>query len=256
MAAALGFVFSASGPIAVLCVIALWLWRRPASRAVRPFAIAAAVCYVLAGLSIVPYGVNRMLAIGYHQFLPDSLPSGKTAIVLLGGGDQFIQGWTEGLTVTTRVEAERVLEAARVFRLIAPAWLISSGGKPLPTDIGEPSSTTMRDELVALGVPRDRILLETRSRNTHDEAVLIAPMLKSLAIDRVVLVTSETHMRRSVGAFRAAGVDAIPAVARGWDPPSRWGEWLPNWEGLEDSRVVAHEVGGIAYYWLRGWWRP
>jgi uncharacterized SAM-binding protein YcdF (DUF218 family) len=83
----------------------------------------------------------------------------------------------------------------------------------------------------------------------------VAPLLKSLAIDRVVLVTSETHMRRSLGAFRAVGVNAIPAIARGPDWPSRWSDWLPNTESLEQSGSVAHELVGMPYYWLRGWWR-
>ena len=62
-------------------------------------------------------------------------------------------------------------------------------------------------------------------------------------------------MRRSLGAFRAIGIDAIPAIARGGDLPSQWWEWLPTTTGLEWSGRVAHEAGGMVYYWLRGWWR-
>lgn len=252
----LDLVFSATGPVAVLVLIAIWLRRRPASPALRRFAIAAAIGFVLAAMSIVPYAASRLLTAGYHAFRAKDLPpSGATAIVLLGGGDQFIQGWDGGITVTTPIEAERVLEAARVFALISPAWIISSGGRPDTDDPGEPSAVTMRDELVRLGVPRDRIVLESTSRNTHEEAVIVAPMLASLGARHVILVTSDTHMRRSLGAFRAVGIDAIPAIARGGDPPSRWREWLPTTTGLEWSGRVVHEAGGLVYYWLRGWWR-
>lgn len=255
MGAALYFIFSASGPIIALCFVAVWLWRRPSSPLPRRLAGALAIFYVLASLSIVPYGITRLLSIGYHQLHAEEVPPGPTAIVLLGGGDQFIQGWTESLTVTTPTEAERVLEAARVFRLISPEWIISSGGEPDPKPYSQPSATTMRDELVRMGVPPGRIVVESTSRNTHDEAVLIVPMLKALEIHHVVLVTSASHMRRSLGAFRAMGVDAIPAIAPGGDPPSKWSEWLPSPDGLEWSRVVAREIGGIPYYWVRGWWR-
>jgi uncharacterized SAM-binding protein YcdF (DUF218 family) len=252
----LDFVFSATGPIAALIVVAIWLRRRPASPAPRRFAIAAAIGFVLAGMSVVPYAASRLLTAGYHAFRADDLPPSRaTAIVLLGGGDQFIRGWDDSITVTKPIEAERVLEAARVFALISPAWIISSGGQPDADEPGESSAVTMRDELVRLGVPGGRIVLESRSRNTRENAVFAASTLKSLAIDRVVLVTSDTHMRRSLGAFRAVGIDAIPAVARGGDLPSRWWEWLPTTTGLEWSGRVAHEAGGIVYYWLRGWWR-
>lgn len=257
MDVALNFIFSAFGPVVALCIVAVWLLRlrAPGGRALRRFAMAAAVYYLLASLSIVPYGISRWLAAGYRQLRPDRVTAGTIAIVVLGGGDRLVQGWTDRLTVTTPVEAERVLEAARVFRMLSPAWIISSGGEPDPTSHGEPSATTMRDELVRLGVPPGRILLESRSRNTHEEAVLIAPMLKRLGVEHTILVTSSTHMRRSLGAFRAVGVDAIPAVAPGWDPPSRWEDRLPSGEGLDNSATVAHEIGGIVYYWLRGWWR-
>ena len=251
------FVFSATGPIVVLLIVAVWLHRRPSLPAVRRFAIAAAAFFGLGGMSIVPYAASRLLTIGYHEFRAGDLPASRaTAIVLLGGGDQFIQGWDGSLTLTTPIEAERVFEAARVFGLISPAWIVSSGGQPDDRDPGEPSAVTMRDELVRMGVPADRIVLEPRSRSTRENAAFVAPILTSLAIDRVVLVTSDTHMRRSLGAFRAVGIHAVPAIARGGDPPSRWYEWLPTTVGLAWSGRVVHEAGGIVYYWLRGWWRP
>ena len=139
MGSLLGFFFSASAPILALCIIALWVSRRPASAAARRFAVVVAVCYLLASVTIVPYGLGRLLGIGYHQLRAEEVPAGTTAVVLLGGGDQFVQGWTDSLTVTTPAEAERVLEAARVFRLISPAWIISAGGQPEPLDRGIPS---------------------------------------------------------------------------------------------------------------------
>jgi uncharacterized SAM-binding protein YcdF (DUF218 family) len=255
MASLIGFVFSATGPVSVLVLFAIWLHRRSASRGLRRVATAAAIFYVLAGIAIVPYAASGLLTRGYHQLRAEDVPPGTRAIVLLGGGDQFIQGWSDSITVTTPTEAERVLEAARVFNLIAPAWIISSGGQPEPLDRGAASAETMRDELVRLGIPAARILVESRSRSTRENATFAAAMLKPLAIDHIVLVTSGTHMRRSLGAFRVAGVDAIPAIARGGEPPSRWEDWLPSTRTLEWSGRVARETGGIGYYWLRGWWR-
>ena len=107
-----------------------------------------------------------------------------------------------------------------------------------------------------LGVPRERILLESTSHNTYEEAVLVAPMLASLRIQQVVLVTSDTHMRRSLGAFRTVGVNAAPAIAPYPRLPTRWFWWvLPSGAGLELSDAVTRELLGIPYYWLRGRWR-
>jgi uncharacterized SAM-binding protein YcdF (DUF218 family) len=256
MAAILGYVFSPSGPIVVLVIAAIWLLRWPSSTIARRFVIAAAVIYAFASLHIVPFGISRLLTLGYHQFKASDVEPGTTAVVVLGGGDEFVDGWTDQITVTTNVEAARVLETRRVFRLISPAWIISSGGHSDPDDRAQASSLTMRDELVRLGVPQERILLESASRNTYDEAVLVAPMLRSLGIQQLVLVTSDTHMRRALGAFRAVGVKAVPAIAPDARLPTRWFWWIvPTDGGLELSREVTREVGGIPYYWLRGRWR-
>jgi uncharacterized SAM-binding protein YcdF (DUF218 family) len=256
MAALVRSFFSPSGPIVVLVIAAIWLSRRPSSTMARRFVIAAAVAYALASLHIVPFGISRLLTFGYHQFKASDVEPGTTAVVVLGGGDEFVDGWTDQITVTTNIEAARVLETRRVFRLISPAWIISSGGHPNPDDRAQVSSLTMRDELVRLGVPQERILLESASRNTYDEAVLLAPMLRSLGIQQLVLVTSDTHMRRSLGAFRAVGLNAVPAIAPDPRLPTRWFWWIvPTGDGLESSGEVIHELLGIPYYWLRGRWR-
>jgi uncharacterized SAM-binding protein YcdF (DUF218 family) len=114
----------------------------------------------------------------------------------------------------------------------------------------------MRDALVALGVPGARIKLESLSRNTHDEAVLLSPVLHSLNIEHLVIVTSDVHMRRSLGIFRAQGWDAIPAIAPNPDATlARAERWRPTLEGLSLSGRVVHEMLGIPYYWARGWHR-
>ena len=82
---------------------------------------------------------------------------------------------------------------------------------------------------------RHRILLESMPQSTHHESVLIAPMLTFRGIKQVVLLTSASHMRRSMGGFRAVGVDAVPAIAPGGGPPDRWADWLPSTTSLEWS---------------------
>jgi len=64
-------------------------------------------------------------------------------------------------------------------------------------------------------------------------------------------------MRRALGAFRAVGVDATPAIA----PDPWWHAPRPLWimptaHGLSFSGDIVHELFGIPYYWARGWWRP
>jgi uncharacterized SAM-binding protein YcdF (DUF218 family) len=256
MSALVSYLFSVTGLTLTLIVIAaVSVSRLPRGRTRRTIA-AAAFAYWLATTYVVPYSVSRLLMWGYRPFEPSDVGPGSTAIVLLGGGDSYVKGWVDDITVTMPVEAARMLEARRVFRLLPASWIISSGGPPTAPVRSRPSSTVMRDELLRLGVPAERILLESTSLDTHDEAVLIEPLLKPLGIRNVVIVTSDLHMRRSLGAFRAVGLDVRPAIAPDSRRPIYWWEWLlPTDRGLDLTSDIAHEVIGIPYYWLRGWWR-
>ncbi len=250
------FAFQASGPITALTVVAFWLHRRPESVSARRAALIVALVYVLAANFAVVLGAGRLWSLGYHEFRRDEVGSGPTAIVLLGGGDDFIAGWNSSLALTSMIEGARVLEAARVFEMIAPAWIISSGGSFDPDAPQHGSAITMRDELVRLGVPAERIVLEKVALNTRDEALQIAPMLRTLGIASVVIVTSDSHMRRALGTFRAVGVEAVPAIAPDPRKPDHWIDWiLPRSNALSASGELVHEVVGIPYYWMRGWWR-
>jgi uncharacterized SAM-binding protein YcdF (DUF218 family) len=149
-----------------------------------------------------------------------------------------------------------VLEAARVFRLVNPEILISSGGK---TDPGQPRAATavvMHDALVQLGVPDSKILVQTSSRNTREEVLANLDVCRARQIERIIVVTSDFHMRRAVGAFRAAGATVIPAIARDpWLARFWWERWLPSDLGLLNTSLAAHEVVGLGYYRARGWYR-
>ena len=64
----------------------------------------------------------------------------------------------------------------------------------------------MRDFIVALGVPRNVISVEERSRNTHENALYTAALVRDWPGTKVLL-TSDCHMRRAHAAFRRAGLD-------------------------------------------------
>ena len=248
-------VFSVTGFALVAAIGAIWLARRPASASARRFLVGVVSVYVAASVFVVPYAIDRLLALGYHPFAAADAPSGRTAIVLLGAGGVTTVDWTEEhYSLLERVGAARVLEAVRVFHLLPDAVVIASGG--VGSAEQDTDSVMMRAALLQLGVPDRSIVIENESQNTRDEAIVIKPMLARLGATRVVLVTSDFHMRRSMAVFRASGIDAVPAIARDPRAADPWNLWVvPTDSGLGMSRVIVHEVLGIVYYAARGWAR-
>jgi uncharacterized SAM-binding protein YcdF (DUF218 family) len=251
------FVFSAGGLVTALVPGAIWLLLRPASRLARQYLIAVSLAYAVGSTFAVSYGAGRLLATGFRPFAASDVPAGPRAILILGSGGYTATDWDgKRYPIIDPQAASRVLEAARVFRLTDPDWVISSGGLADPDDGRTPSGESMRAALIANGIPESRIIVDTNSANTHDEAVAAVPILKQFGIAHLIVVTSDLHMRRSLGAFRVERIRAIPAIARVDRGPLNWWDWIvPSDRGLAETALVAHETIGIAVYAWRGWYR-
>lgn len=253
---ALDFILSTSGLVLVVLLSVVWMWRRPQSSRPRRFLLAAGLLYAVFHTYAVGEAASDALARGYHKFDGAPDPALETAVVVLGSGSITVRNWAEErYSIVDAVAATRAVEAARVFRMLDARWVIASGGRVRPADRYEAPAITMRDALLALGVPAQRIVLQAESRNTREEALMVATLLARLGAHRVVLVTSRAHMRRTMGAFGAAGVAALPAIARDPYSADSWRDrFLPTDVGLRKTREVMHELFGIAYYVSRGWY--
>jgi len=251
------FFFSIGGLMAVLAVGFVWLFARPKQLAPARFIVAVVATFAAASIYPASHAVASLLSVGYHPLTKSDVPAGRTAIVILGSGSFVANDWDENrLMMPDPADADRALEAARVYRLIDPEWIISSGGSVGTMDRDAPGGKVMADVLIRVGVPSSHILLELDSQTTRDEAVIVQPILERLHAEHVVLVTSEVHMRRAVGTFRAVGLETIPAIARSsrFAPP--WNiNFIPSETGLRETQDVAHELLGMLYYRVRGWYK-
>jgi uncharacterized SAM-binding protein YcdF (DUF218 family) len=251
------FLFSIGGMTCALLAGLVWALARSSSPAPRRFIGAVILAYSAAAFHPVTYAASQSLSRPYHPLTRADVPPGPSAVVILGSGSFTAHDWRENsLAMNDPAGADRVIEASRIFKMIDPEVVVSSGGSIAGMDPNAPGGEVMKDQLLQLGVPEKRILVEVESQNTHDEAVIIKRMLEPLKIEHLVLVTSDIHMRRSVGTFRAVGLEVIPGIARTprFRPP--WNiAFLPSAEGIDEARHVAHEFGGIGYYMLRGWYK-
>jgi uncharacterized SAM-binding protein YcdF (DUF218 family) len=89
------------------------------------------------------------------------------------------------------------------------------------------------------GLDPSRVILETKSTNTYENAIFCAALVKPKAQDRWLLVTGALHMPRAVASFQAAGFHVEP--------------W-PIYEGAVSERSMVafaiHEWVGLVTYRL------
>jgi uncharacterized SAM-binding protein YcdF (DUF218 family) len=166
---------------------------------------------VLAIAAFSPLG-NWLLYPLESRFPPwDATRGAPDGIVVLGGSIDAELSAAHGEPVI-RNAADRMIVAAALARQYPNARIIFSGGS------GNLISNEAREAdyagavLDSLGIPKARLMMERRSRNTQENAEFSRAMAAPKPGERWLLVTSAYHMPRSVGLFRKAGfpVEAYP----------------------------------------------
>jgi uncharacterized SAM-binding protein YcdF (DUF218 family) len=209
---------------------------------------ALALAGILLLLMLAMPGVGALLGQTLDRSPPLDLAQARTAqaIVILGGGTRLHAPEYGGATLG-RLSLERVRYGARIARETGLPILVAGGavGKHKPIE-----AMLMRDALVReFSVPVRWI--ETRSRDTHENAVNAAAMLKASGVTRAILIAHSFDVPRATAEFRLAGLEVIPAPT--FIPPrvpDAVGDWLPSAAGLETSYYALYEIFGNALFHL------
>ena len=140
---------------------------------------------------------------------PEPAPEAVAGIIVLGGGFEGGINLARG-GYELNSGGDRFVEAAVLARRYPQARVVVTGGTGALLLQGEGDGDTAPRLLIALGVEPERLVLENRSRNTHENAVLTRAMVEPAEGETWLLVTSAFHMPRSVALFRKAGFDVVP----------------------------------------------
>ena len=216
---------------------------------------ALAVLYLLLSMPIVARGLEHALLDGSQPLREASEANGAQTIVVLAGGSVTYRAQGGEINELSDATSLRVLEAVRLFELLGEADVLVSGGAGEDVGILTPESIPMLEELVAAGVPMDRIRLESQSGSTREQAVKLSGLMSASGNPTFVLVTSPIHMRRSLAAMRAEGLDPVPS------PSAQHSEGhvvisgglIPHPSALDASEAALREALALGYYRLQGW---
>lgn len=94
---------------------------------------------------------------------------------------------------------------------------------------------------------------EDKARNTAENAIYSADILKENNIDTIFLVTHAWHMTRSVMMFEREGIKVIPAPTIFVSDENYFSflNYIPSASALYRTRIALHEYIGILWYKLR-----
>lgn len=184
----------------------------------------------------------------FPSTLPDTKPE---AIVILGGGT--LSNQKTGEHTLHPISTMRLLRGYFLFQREPLPLFVSGGtlwGRELPGE-GE----LMRETLIKLGVPEEKIIVEGNARTTWENARLVTTLLRERNIKSFYLVSSQVHLRRALFAFThfypessIIPISAHPIYDR---MPLHLIDFLPSSAALSASSMLLHEWWGLLFYRLK-----
>jgi uncharacterized SAM-binding protein YcdF (DUF218 family) len=207
----------------------------------------------------------------FLRTLEDSVPKVQLAqmseadfggIIILGGAIEGGEIALDRGEVSIYSSAERVTKAFELIRKYPDLPFIFSGfsGRLVPTGMSE--ADAFKQLVVEQGLPDKNAHYENQSRNTYENVVLMKPMILELGAKSTkeadispkpwLLITSASHMYRSVKIFQKQGITVIP-VPVDYQTGNRlsWARFDLE-DGVQNWNKVMHELIGLLAYWITG----
>jgi uncharacterized SAM-binding protein YcdF (DUF218 family) len=150
----------------------------------------------------------------------------------------------DAIVVLAGDQGERVEHAVELWKrgfARSGVFLVSGGPVYATTTWAE----LMAAHAVSLGVAREKILIQGRSRTTTEDATESLALLRARDdVRTIVLVTSAWHSRRAKAEFVNASGDRFRVVSCPCAPPVLATDW---WHDAPATRAIVTEV--LKYLW-------
>lgn len=199
---------------------------------------------LLWAFSISP--VHNALYMGLESsfYVPTNIAG--DVIVLLGGGVHDKAADLSGIGAPSEEMSGRLVTALRLQKRLHVPIIVSSGKVFEHRSAGAP---IVKRFLFDLGVPADDIIIEDRSRDTFENAAYTREICLSFGFKNPIVVTSASHLKRSVMIFEKVGLEVlpVPALFRSWQEKQYgWNDYLPG--TLRHAENAIHEYLGLVFY--------
>ena len=233
--------------IFIIGLFLLWFTRK--KRAGKILVSVGVIFLILCTYGLVPRLLLKPLEYRYPPLLSvKNLPEIRW-IVVLGAGHTSDPRMPANSQLYHSSLA-RLVEAIRLHHSLPGSKVILSGGALFDP---VPESEVLANVALSLRVERQNLILESLSKDTEEEAILIQ---KIVGREAFVLVTSASHMPRAMGLFRKLGMRPIPAptdygLKESPEEEINPGIFFPGSTELQNAEAAVYEYLGLAWAKLR-----
>lgn len=130
-------------------------------------------------------------------------------VIVLGGFSNLDRG--AGTAFSTNERGNRLWTTLEIYHAGKAEKILVSGGAGDIWQDKESEAVVVRDFLYRMGVDSNDVVIESRSKNTYENAVFTKELLKGTQSNpRCLLVTSAFHMPRARRLFEKQKIDITP----------------------------------------------
>lgn len=169
----------------------------------------------------------------------------NTVVVLSGGYHRSELSAENALSGET---ATRVIKGVEVFKKCNADMIIMSGWTPN----GEKNieAELMRNLVITMGVPKDKVTVESDSRNTREHAMYLCRNKYIKVTDKIAIISSPWHLKRALSEFLRYfnNVKPVAAYDTRYSVKIKGGMLLPQVGSLNESVTMLHEYIGMLWY--------
>jgi len=225
------------------------LWLTKKKKAGEIFISIGAALFIMFSYGPVPDLLLRPLEGKYPPLLRAKDYPEIRWIVVLGGAHTSDPRMPANSQLSV-FSLSRLVESIRLHYSLPGSKLILSGGALYDP---APEAKVFADVALTLGVKSQNLVLESLSKDTEEEAILIQ---KIVGTDPFALVTSASHMPRSMALFKKLGMRPIPAPTDYLLKEFPGGEispglFFPGIKQLQKMETAIYEYLGLAWAKLR-----
>jgi len=211
------------------------------------------IAFLMFFIAIFPIG-DWLLRPLENRF-PPVTPDHVEGIIIIGSDENAVLSEARGQPIV-RGSAGEYLVFATLARQYPQAKLVYAGGTGLlgPVSSKLSNADVAKQALTGFGIPLDRMVFESQSRNTHENAVDAAALVHPKPQEKWLLVTSAFHMPRSIASFRKEGWNVYAAPANYYTTGKLNSDLNFNFSGhIGEVTAATHEYYGLLSYWLMGY---
>ena len=236
--------------LSLLLVGCLLLFKKPKTG--RKLIGTGLILLFVFGLEFIPTFLIGLLE---NRILAGHIPDKIDGIIVLAGAVNMEASRFELIELTE--QADRIIVGIILTKKHPEARLIVTGGSGnLKRDEKFKEADYLEKLSLALGIDKERMLIERNSRNTHEHAAEMATLLPKNG--QWVLITSAFHMPRSFGCFKNKGLNVIPYPVDYKTKLTMFSNlsltsFLPTPGNITIFSIALHEWLGLVTYRLMGY---